>query len=55
MGFGNGRVRGYKPRIVLEGRPLLAGDNLTIVLFFVGTAVSLACAAMSAAGWRLQF
>jgi hypothetical protein len=31
---------------------LLAGDDLTIVLFFVGTAVSLGCAAMSTAGWR---
>lgn len=31
---------------------LLAGDDLTIVLFFVGTAVSVGCAGMSAAGWR---
>jgi hypothetical protein len=31
---------------------LLGGDDLTIVLFFVGTAVSLACAAMSTAGWK---
>jgi hypothetical protein len=31
---------------------LLGGDDLTIVLFFVGTAVSFACAAMSAAGWK---
>lgn len=26
---------------------MLSGDDLTIVLFFVGTAVSLACGAMS--------
>jgi hypothetical protein len=31
---------------------LLTGDDLTIVLFFVGTAVSIAGAAMSAAGWK---
>jgi hypothetical protein len=31
---------------------LVGGDDLTIVLFFVGTAVSFGCAAMSAAGWR---
>ncbi len=29
-----------------------SGDDLTIVLFFVGTAVSIALAALSAAGWR---
>lgn len=31
---------------------MLAGDDLTIVLFFVGTAVSFSCAAMSSAGWK---
>jgi hypothetical protein len=30
----------------------MSGDNLTIVLFLIGTAVSLAAAAISAAGWR---
>jgi hypothetical protein len=29
-----------------------SGDDLTIVLFLVGTAISIALAAMSAAGWR---
>jgi hypothetical protein len=31
---------------------MLSGDDLTIVLFFVGTAISIAGTAMSAAGWR---
>jgi hypothetical protein len=31
---------------------MLSGDDLTIVLFFIGTAISIACAAMSAAGWK---
>lgn len=31
---------------------MLAGDDLTIVLFFIGTAITLGCTAMSAAGWR---
>jgi tRNA_anti-like len=31
---------------------MLSGDDLTITLFFIGTAISIACAAMSAAGWR---
>ena len=31
---------------------MLAGDDLTIVLFFVGTAVSFGCAAVSSAGWK---
>jgi hypothetical protein len=31
---------------------MLSGDDLTIFLFFVGTAISIAGTAMSAAGWR---
>jgi hypothetical protein len=31
---------------------MLSGDDLTIVLFLVGTAISIALTAMSAAGWR---
>jgi len=31
---------------------MLSGDDLTIVLFFIGTAISIAGTAMSAAGWR---
>jgi hypothetical protein len=31
---------------------MLAGDDLTIALFLIGTAISLVCAAVSAAGWR---
>ena len=30
----------------------MSGDDLTISLFFIGTAISIACAAVSAAGWR---
>jgi hypothetical protein len=30
----------------------MAGDDLTIVLFLIGTAISIACAAMHMAGWR---
>jgi tRNA_anti-like len=35
-----------------RGTIMLSGDDLTITLFFIGTAISIACAAMSAAGWR---
>jgi hypothetical protein len=31
---------------------MLSGDNLTIVLFLIGTAITLAVAAMSQAGWK---
>jgi cyanate permease len=31
---------------------MLSGDDLTIVLFFIGTAITIALAAMNAAGWR---
>jgi hypothetical protein len=31
---------------------MLSGDNLAIFLFFIGTAITIALAAMNAAGWR---
>jgi hypothetical protein len=31
---------------------MLSGDDLTIVLFFIGSAISIGVAAVSAAGWR---